>query len=104
MSVTLNEAALRYMLEDPTGPVGLDLQHRAEAVTDIARENAQNIIKQLPATAVDYQIVNQNDGLAAIIGITRGEVSSRWSDYLAQKEIREGVVFADALERGLDVK
>lgn len=100
MSITLNEAALRFLLEDPAGPVGLDLQRRSESVTTLVRQNAQKIIKTLPPDLVDYEIQSSDDGLRSVIGI---KGAGRWSEYLAAKEGREGVIFAPALDAGLDV-
>lgn len=99
MSVTLNEAALRFMLEDPAGPVGADLRRRSENVTALVRQNAQRIIRTLPADVVEYEIQSSEEGLRSVIGI---KGSGRWSEYLAAKEAREAVIFAPALDAGLD--
>jgi hypothetical protein len=101
MNVTLNEAALRYLLEDPAGAVGLDLRRRSENVTALVRENVNKVMWRTPAAAeaVGYEIVTGDDGLVSIIGL-RG--AGRWADYLAAKEAREAVIFAPALDAGLD--
>lgn len=100
MSVTLNEFALRFMLEDEAGPVGIDLRRRAENVTRLVRENATKVLEQMPPEIVDYVIVSQDEGLAAIIAV---QGTGRWSSYLADKEQREAVIFAPALDAGLDM-
>ena len=101
MSVTLNEAALRFLLEDEAGPVGRDLRRRSEVVTNLVRENVNKVMWRTPAAAeaVDYQIVSGDDGLSSIIGIRGG---GRWADYIAAKEAREAVIFAPALDAGLE--
>lgn len=96
--LTFNEAALNFLLENPAGPVGLDLRHRAENITDLVRANATKILEEMDPGVIDFEIVNGDDGLAAIIGV-RG--AGRWSTYLAAKEQREAVVFAPALAQGL---
>jgi hypothetical protein len=99
MSVTLFEPSLRFLLEDQDGPVGIDLRRRAEIITRLVEQNAQHIIIQMPDGIVGYEISNGDLGLQAEIGLTG---SGRWSNYLASKEIREGVVFRPALDQGLE--
>lgn len=99
MSVTLNEAALRFLLEDPAGPVGIDLARRSENITRLVRTNAQRIIPQIPESLIDYEISSGDQGLQSVIGL---EGSGRWSSYLAAKEDREGVIFRPALDIGLN--
>ena len=99
MSVTLFEPSLRFLLEDQDGPVGLDLLRRTEIITRLVEQNAQHIIIQMPDGIVGYEISNGDLGLQAEIGIAGG---GRWSEYLAIKELREGVVFRPALAQGLD--
>jgi len=98
-SLVFNEAALKFLLESPAGPVGLDLRRRAERITDLVRANATKILEQMPPETVQFDIVSDDDGLAAIIGV---EGTGRWSSYLAAKERREAVIFAPALAQGLD--
>ena len=99
MSVTLFEPSLRFLLEDQDGPVGMDLQRRSEVITRLVQQNAQHIIIQMPDGVVGYEISNGDLGLQAEIGLKGG---GRWSEYLAAKELREQVVFAPALDQGLD--
>jgi hypothetical protein len=99
MSVTLFEPALRFLLEDQDGPVGIDLRRRAEIITRLAEANVQHIITTAPDGIVGYEISNGELGLQAEIGVV-GE--GRWSSYLASKELREGVVFRPALAQGLE--
>lgn len=97
--ITLNEASLRFLLEDPAGPVGIDLRRRSENITRLVRTNARRIIPQIPDSIIDYEISSGDLGLQSVIGI---EGTGRWSSYLAAKEDREGVVFRSALDVGLD--
>src|SRR5688500_16708952 len=99
MSVTLFEPSLRFLLEDQDGPVGIDLRRRSEIITRLVEQNAQHIIIQLPDGIVGYEISNGDLGLQSEIGIVG---TGRWSNYLASKELREGVVFRPALAQGLD--
>jgi hypothetical protein len=99
MSVTLYEPALRFLLEDPDGPVGIDLQRRSEIITRLVEQNVQFIITTAPDGIVGYQITNGDLGLQSEIGVVG---SGRWSNYLASKEVREGVIFRPALDQGLD--
>lgn len=99
MSVTLNEAALNFLLDNPAGPVGIDLRRRAENITRLVRANATKILEEMPPSLVDFEVVSGDDGLAAIIGV---QGTGRWSSYLAAKEQREAVIFAPALAQGLD--
>ena len=101
MSVTLNEVALRFLLEDEAGPVGIDLRRRSENILRLVRTNATNIIDTLPDEIIQYEISNGDLGLQSVISVEPG-VSDRWTSYLADKEQREHVVFAPALDQGLD--
>jgi hypothetical protein len=85
MSVTLNEAALQFLLESPAGPVGEDLRRRAEVVTG----NYQTVINvvwenQDPALnpRADYEVDVGDEGLQAEIGI---RFHGRISEYMARK-------------------
>jgi predicted esterase YcpF (UPF0227 family) len=100
VSLVFNQAALDFLLENPAGPVGQDLRRRAEAITQLVRDNATKVLEQLPPEVVQYEIVSGDDGLAAVIGV---QGIGRWSTYLAAKEQREAVIFAPALAQGLDV-
>jgi hypothetical protein len=85
MSVTLNEPALRFLLEDPAGPVGLDLRRRSDNILPLMRERAQAVLPMAPADIVDYDIFVGEDGLVSVFGYKGG----RWADYLAAKAQRE---------------
>lgn len=103
MSVTLNEVALRFLLEDEAGPTGQDLRRRSENVTRIYRQNVANV---LPAFfehggEVAYEIEVGDDGLKSTIGIRPGGGSGRMGDYLAKKVEREPEKAQDALAQGL---
>jgi hypothetical protein len=98
LSITLNEAALTFLLESEAGPVGLDLRRRSENVTALVRENATKILEEMPPEVIDFEISVGDDGLRSEIGVVG---SGRWSDYLAAKEGREAVIFAPALAAGL---
>ena len=103
MTVILNEAALRFMLEDEIGPVGLDLKRRSENITDIYRQNVMNIIPAFGEHGGDvrYRIEVSEDGLQSVIGIDPGDsVSGRMGAYLAEKVEREPEKAGDALARG----
>lgn len=98
MSLVFNEAALNYLLNDPEGPVGQDLQRRSENITALVKENATKILEQMNPDIVQFTISSGDDGLQSVIGV---EGTGRWSSYLAAKEKREAVVFAPALAQGL---
>ena len=99
MSLVFNEAALNFLLENPAGPVGLDLRRRAENITSLVRDNATKIIEEMDPGLIQYEIRSGEDGLEAVIGV---EGVGRMSTYLAAKERREAVIFAPALAAGLD--
>ena len=98
MSVTVNEAALTFLLESEAGPVGLDLRRRSENIVASVRANATRILEEMPPDLIDFEISVGDDGLRSVIGMTSG---GRWDDYLAAKERREQVIFAPALQVGL---
>lgn len=97
--LTFNEAAMHFLLEDPAGPVGLDLRRRSESITELVRANATKILEQMNPDIIQYAITSGDNGLQAVIGV---EGTGRWSSYLAAKEEREAVIFAPALAAGLD--
>lgn len=97
-AVTLNQAALNFLLENPAGPVGQDLRRRAENVTVLLRDGATTILEAMPPDLIQYQIRSGDAGLEAVVGVVGG---GRWSDYLVAKEAREGKPFAPALQQGL---
>jgi hypothetical protein len=103
MSVTLNEAALRFLLEDEQGPVGLDLVRRSENVVRIAREHEivngrlKNSFPDIQSI-IDYEISVGDQGLQSSIGPDGKSWASR---VLVEKD--GGKVFKDALDIGLDL-
>jgi len=96
--LVFNEAALRFLLEDPDGPVGRDLERRSINITELVKENATKILEKMNPDLVQYVITSGDDGLQSVIGV---EGTGRWSSYLAAKEEREAVIFAPALAEGL---
>lgn len=94
MSVTLNEAALRQLLEDPDGPMGTFLRIKSEVIVGEARRGASVIMKQDMTGYIDYEIVSGDDGLSSIVGV-RGQ--GRISEYLAFKQMNEGKPFDSAM-------
>jgi hypothetical protein len=100
MTITLNEQALRFLLEDEGGPVGLDLRRRAQNITDLYRTNVVSVMPRFPASEVDFEITTGDEGLQAIIGIRGGGTSARWADYLAAKVEREPEKATNAVAQG----
>lgn len=94
MSVTLYEGALRQLLEDPAGPMGIYLREKSEIIVAEARRGAEVIMKQPMTHLIDYDIVSGDDGLASIVGV-RGQ--GRISQYLAFKQQAEGKPFDSAM-------
>jgi hypothetical protein len=70
--IRLNEAALQRFLDSPAGPVGQDLQRRAERVTAEATANASGDIIGIESGAlhsgINFRIENDSEGLRAVIG------------------------------------
>jgi hypothetical protein len=86
MNVTLSELGLVALLESEQGPVGQDLQRRAERVRQLAQERVRLIMIRSTvdvAQDVDFRI---EAGPQAVLGIRD---SGRISRYLAEKETRE---------------
>lgn len=103
MAIRLNEAALRFLLEDEGGPVGIDLKRRAENITAIYRQNVMNIVPAFGEHGgdVDYAIEAVDEGLRAVIGINPGDSeSTRMADYLASKVEREPEKATNAIAEG----
>ena len=69
MTVTLNEVALKALLESENGPIGRDLRRRAENVTARAEQNASGPIIGIRTgnlhSGIRYEI---QDGPVATIG------------------------------------
>jgi hypothetical protein len=103
MSVTLDEGALTFLLENPAGPIGRDLLRRSENIVREARVDAAGIIHTgFPIWQdIGYSIVSGEDGLESLIGFANpqdGE-SDTLSDYLIKKDQNEGKPFTSAVER-----
>lgn len=72
MAVTLNESALRLLLDSETGPVGIDLTRRADNILAAARQNvgqsfnirSGNLFRSLHRT-----VTHDTLGLVAMIGV-----------------------------------
>ena len=87
MSVLLNESALQFLLENPAGPVGIDLMQRSEVIVRNGESIAALIIEDaFIRPNVDYEISNSDLGLQSVIGIP---YSGSVSEYLALKFDRE---------------
>ena len=89
--IRLNEVALRQLLESQTGPVGRDLEERAERITRRARGRVAIITARSPVEVEnDVDFVLSSNPLQAVIGIRDTGSITR---YLAAKESREGGVW-----------
>jgi hypothetical protein len=92
MSVVFNEPALQRLLHSEAGPVGQEVQQRAERVFALAQQNTRTIIWRSPLDAgsfVGLNISSQQEGVVAEIGLKAAE-AGRIAHYLAEKEAREG--------------
>lgn len=71
MTVVLNEAALRRLLTDPSGPVGDDLRRRAETVEELARSNASGAVIGIRTGdligGIQSEVREGEDGLEAVV-------------------------------------
>lgn len=97
MTVTLNQVALEALLDSEDGPVGQEVQHRAEQVVAQAQENIRIIMADSfidPSSAVGFVM----EGSTARIGI-RDE--GRVTRYLDAKAAREVDVPGDWMRRAL---
>ena len=97
MTIFLNEEGLHLLLDAADGPVAAEINRRAERVTELAQQNARQIMHRNPAVADAIGFALDAD-LTATIGI---EDQGKQSRYLAQKEKREpGAWLLSALEVG----
>lgn len=86
MSVTLNEIALKALLETDAGPVGRDVQRRADAMQDVLKARARQIFEGRPGIQGDERVeMRQGADLEITIGFLDGKIES----YLAPKIARE---------------
>lgn len=101
MSVILNETALQFLLNDPDGPVGRDLQRRSINIVRLAQADAAEIIHLGFDVfgSIGFAIENDDLGLVSYIGGDGGRIS----DYLAAKDAREGRPYTRAVMSGLHI-
>lgn len=86
MSVILNEAAIRRLLESPAGPVGRDVQRRADAMLSVYKARARQIFENRSGIQGDERVeMRVGDDLEITIGFLDGRVEQ----YLAPKIERE---------------
>ena len=103
--VTFNESVLLPLLESEFGPVGLEIERRAEVVVALARDEVAAVMHRDPrwADLVDYAM----EDTTAVIGFR--DVGQPYEDrgptynYLGNKEIREGRFLEHALRIGHDL-
>ena len=86
MSVILNEIALKALLETDTGPVGRDVQRRANAMEEVLKARARQIFEGRTGIQGDER-VRQVEG--ADLEITIGFLDGKIESYLAPKIERE---------------
>lgn len=93
-SLFFNDAAERFLLEDPGGPMGTYLRLKSEIIAQEARRGAEVIMKQPMTDFIDYEVVSGDEGLVSIVGV-KGQ--GRISQYLAFKQQNEGKPFDSAM-------
>jgi hypothetical protein len=93
MSVTLNESALRSLLEGEDSPVAELVKAEAERVARIAQQGIDRILER-SRVRPQVRLSPQGD-LSVIVGL---EDEGSLARYLAVKETRERVWLAPALE------
>lgn len=96
--VIFNEIALGQLIESIDGPVGREMERRAQKVVAIARDEVAAVMWRAPnfAQNVDYAM----EGSTAVIGfLDQGppDPNPPTYNYLANKEIREGRFLEHAL-------
>lgn len=69
MSVILNEAALKRLLDTEEGPVGQFVQRKAEVLVEAAQNNVRDYFASAPVLTVDQDVGLSMDGSTATIGI-----------------------------------
>jgi hypothetical protein len=77
MTVVLNEAALKMLLDSETGPVGLFIAAKAQQITLAAQNNVRNYFWTAPTLTVDQDVGFVMQGSNAIVGIRDGGEKSR---------------------------
>jgi len=97
--VILFDGVIDAYVENPQGVVARDVERRAQAVVELARENVRKIMHRSPSVAEDVDYVME--GNEAIIGIRVSAGSM--ARYLDDKVFREGGSWlGDALEAARD--
>jgi hypothetical protein len=86
MSVILNEIALKALLDTDSGPVGRDIQRRADNMEQVVKARARQIFEGRPGIQGDER-VEQRQG--ADMEITIGFLDGKIESYLATKIERE---------------
>ena len=85
MSLVFNEAALKFLLESPAGPVGRKLLLASERISHNYNVQIQTVWENQSAInlpVASFNIGSGDDGLQSEIGIVDG---GRISQYMAQK-------------------
>ena len=77
MSVILNEIALKALLETDAGPVGRDVQRRADAMLEVYKDRARQIFESRPGIQGDERVrAVQGADLEITIGFLDGRIES----------------------------
>lgn len=69
MTVTLNQVALKALLESEEGPVGRFIADLAAQVTNSAQANVRDYFGGAPSLTVDDAVDFDMDGSTAVVGI-----------------------------------
>ena len=86
MSVTLFEPAIERFLTSPQGPVGRDVQRRADRMLEVYKSRARQIFENKSGISGDERVVMaQGPDLGFEIGFLDGRIE----EYLAPKIARE---------------
>lgn len=86
MTVTLNERAIERLLFSPNGPVGRNVERRAEAMLAAYKARARQIFENRPGIQGDERVeLRQGADLEFTIGFRDGKIE----EYLAPKIERE---------------
>ena len=90
--VTLNETALRLLLDSKLGPVGQEVQQRADIVLAGARERASVILSNADMNQIIQPQATGSNSIA--VGFFS---PGRFSSYLRAKDAREQNIFKPAI-------
>ena len=96
----VNKPNMIFLTSSEQGPVGLDIKFFAEDVVENARDNVREVLRNYTGDiesvlgAIGYEIVQGPTGIEAFIGIRD---TGAITNYLAEKEDKEGVWLAAAL-------